>query len=271
MINAFTNSLRLIYNTIPHPILEAAFRPRDFQVSLDQRIKDTIILGRVLPDCNINTGKIKRIPLRRSMAEPIRSMDGGGSLADQGGKRLYNIPPEARENRDIVGVIDISFRLDYTTFAYGQDGFGSQGNTLGGLARAALDSHTMSNACLTPTPTLLANNMILIDTYNLFFSDDEWTLVCRLGYDDEFTNISNSSVYPLSELILTATKAYVWVNLVLRIDQAELSGGQEIGQFKAIVDEYKPALDQYKEDLMKTRGAAMYDPAVMRYFIRSLL
>jgi len=273
MINAFTNALRLVFSSIPRELLEAAFRPNDFQTSLDTRIKDCIISARVLEDCNINGGKIKRIPLHRDMVESISpgTSSGGGSFIDRGEHRLYKIPPLARENRDIVGVIDISFRFDYATFAYGQDGFGNSGNTIGGLSRAALNSHTMSNACLTPTPTLMADNMILLDTFNLFFTDSDWVLVCRLAYDDEFTNISNSSVYPLTKLILTATKAYIWTNLIIRIDHAELSNGQELGQFKTIVDRYESAAADYERDLVAVRGSLLWDPAVTRYLLRSAL
>ena len=269
MVPAFTNSLRTLYNTIPRPILEAAFRPRDYGVSLDQRIKDVIVEGRVLPDCNINAGKIKRIPLSSCIIEKVLPDPDFNSISSPTPGTLYRIPPAARENRDITGVIDISYLYDYTGTSDTPFGFGANGNTVASLASAVLNSHTHRNACLTPTPTLLSGNMVLINPTNSFLTD--WCLVCRLGYDSEFTNISNSSVLPLSRLITTATRAYIWVTLAIQIDQAELSSGQELGQFKPIVDGYKDDIEKYYDELKAFSGSCLFDPAVHRYLLRAML
>lgn len=269
MINAFDNCLRLVYASIPLEILEVAFRPRDYQVSLDARIKDVIISGRVLPDCNVNAGKIKRIPLYACMVEYTLPDPGYNSVTNPSASSLYRVPPQARENRDIVGIIDLSFPYDYTGYNGAQQGFCNNGNSLSGLAGAVLDSHTHQNACLTPNPILMPNNMVLINPTNAFLSD--WTLVCRLGYDEEFTSLSRSSVLALGRLVLTATKAYIWTNLTIRIDQAVLSGGQELGQFKNIVDEYRSSHDQYKDDLTKFNASALFDPIAVRYLVKSML
>lgn len=269
MINTFSNALRAIYNSIPIEILEAAFRPKDYGVNLDQRIKEVIISGRVLPDCNINAGKIKRIPLLVCESEKVLPDPIYGSLINPTEGALFRIPPNAREHRDIVGVIDITYPYGYLGYGNSSTGFGMFGNSVSGLAAAALDSHTLRNACLTPTPTLLADNMILINPANSFLSD--WVLLCRLAYDEEFTSINRSSVQPLTNLILTATKAYIWTKLIIQIDQAALSNGQELGQFKSIVDQYQSSLDQYNTDLTKFKGSAVFDPAVMPYLIRSML
>lgn len=269
MIAAFSNALWTIYNTIPMPILEAAFRPRDYQVSLDARIKDVIISGRVLSDCNINAGKIKRIALSTCKIENVLPDPEFNSILSPTPGTLYRVPQEVRENRDIVGVIDISYLYDYTGFNDLSPGFGANGNTVRSLAAAMLNSHTHRNACLTPTPTLMSNNMILITPTNSFLTD--WCLVCRLGYDEEFTGLHNAAILPLSNLITTATKAYIWVNLVIRIDQAELSAGQELGQFKPIVDSYRDAVDNYREELKKFSASQLFDPAVNRYILRAML
>ena len=248
-------------------ILEAAFRPRDYGVSLDMRIKEVIISGRVLSDININSGKIKRIPL--TSCEPVHILPDPGfdTIISPTPGTLYRVPAAARENRDIVGIVDISYLYSYVGFSDSPFGFGSNGNTVSSLASAMINSHTHRNACLTPTPTLLNDNMILINPTNSFISD--WCLVCRLGYDEEFLNIARSMILPLSKLIMTATKAYIWTALVIRIDAGELSGGQELGKFKEIVDSYKEDLDRYDEDLKKTNASGLFDPEATRWFIRA--
>jgi len=269
MISPFSSALRMIFNNIPKEILEAAFRPKDYQVTLDQRIKDVIINGRVLPDCNINAGKIKRIPLSSCMIEYVTPDPGFSSILSPTPGSLYRVPPNARENRDITGVIDISYLYDYGGFNDSPFGLGSNGNTVRSMAAAVLNSHTGRNSCLTPTPTLLANNMILINPTNSFISD--WALVCRLGYDEEFTNLNNGAVVPLSKLILIATKVYIWVTLTIQIDQAMLSGGQELGKFKDVVDRYQEELEKYDDALLKLRGSTLFDSEATRYFLRLMV
>ena len=269
MINAFANALRSIYNNIPVEILEATFRPRDYNVTLDQRIKDVIISGRVLPDCNVNVGKIKRIPLQACESVRILPAQLDVAVVNPTQGVLFRIPPEAREHRDIVGVIDVVYPYAYLSYANGAFGFGQFGNSVSNLAAAALDSHTLSSACITPTPTLMANNMVLLNPANSFLS--EWVLLCRLAYDEEFTSLNRSSVQPLTNLILTATKAYIWTTMIIKIDQAVLSGGQELGQFKSIVEDYRSSLEQYDKDLLNFRGSAVFDPAVIPYIVRAML
>ena len=269
MVPAFTTALRMIYATIPREILKAAFRPKDYLVTIDQRIKDVIINGRVLPDCNINAGKIKRIPLSVCMVEHVLPDPGFQSILSPTPGSLYRVPAAAREGRDIVGVVDISYLYDYTGFNDSPFGFGSNGNTVRSMSAAVLNSHTGRNACLTPTPTLVGNNMVLINPTNSFISD--WALVCRLAYDEEFTNIANASVTPLSKLITTATKAYIWVTLIIQIDQAALSGGQEIGRFKDVVESYATDAEKYDEELNKFKGSTLFDADAARYFIRLMV
>lgn len=269
MIPAFTSALRMIYANIPYEILEAAFRPKDFGTTIDRRIQDLIVNGRVLPDCNITAGKIKRIPLSACQVEHVMPDPGFESILSPTPGSLYRIPAELREHRDITGVIDISYLYDYTGFNDSPFGLGSNGNTMRSMAAAMLNSHTGRNACLTPTPTLLKDNMVMINPTNSFISD--WSLVCRLGYDEEFTNIGNQSVMPLANLILTATKGYIWVKLVIQIDQAVLSGGQEIGRFKEIVDKYEGELEKYQDDLNRVRGSVLLDADSTRYMLRLML
>jgi len=269
MIRAFSNALRQVYASIPPEILEAAFRTKDYQTSMDRRIQDVIISGHILPDVDVNCGTIKRIPLYACMVENVLPDPGYNSITNPAPGSLYRIPAHMRENRDVVGVIDLSFPYDYTGYNDAQAGFGINGNSVAGLAAAALDSHTHRNACLTPTPKLLENNLVLINPTNSFLSD--WVLVCRLGYDEDFTSLTRSAVIPLGKLLVTAVKMYIWTNLTIRIDQAVLSNGQELGQFKAVVDSYSSAAEQYAEDLIKFRGSTMYDPELMRYLVRSSL
>ena len=62
-VTALTACLSHVYNNIPEEILEAAFEPGLYNVTLDERIIAEVIRGRVLIAANLLTGRHTRIPL----------------------------------------------------------------------------------------------------------------------------------------------------------------------------------------------------------------
>ena len=109
-----------------------------------------------------------------------------------------------------------------------------------------------------PTPILKEGHLVYI--YPPQSAHIDWILVCRLAYDDEFSNLNDSAVYSLMQLIECATKAYVYNTLVLKIDAAKLEGGYEFGKFKEIVESYADQNEKYDELLLNFRGGALLDP-----------
>lgn len=269
MISAIEAILKTIYATIPREILNLAFQPSMWQVTLDQRIKDAVIIGRVHTDCNIYAGQVARIPLDSSYLEDTRqsSLDMSGSLVS--GHAVYRIPASARQYRDITGVITLSFPYEYTAYSDSPYGLQGVGNTMAGFAKVALSSRTHSNQAVTPVPLLQKGNMIVINPPHVYVNN--WVLVCRLGHDDEFTNIGNSSIRPLARLTLEATKAYIYRELIVKIDAAYLSGGQELGVVKSIVESYADANEKYEEALKEMRSTAVFDESVQLWAIKSAL
>ena len=270
MISALDNAFKTIYRKIPKPILEMAFTPDMFNVTMDQRIKDEVITASVLSDVSIYCGKIKKIPLSSTYLEQTRPdpLYGGGSLIT--GSAVYRVPPAAREYRDIVQVIDITFPYEYTAYGDAPFGFGGIGNTLKTLSDRALTSRNQWNNGITPQPILQPGNMITINPPNVYVND--WILECRLGFDEEFTGLPLAGVQHLSDLIVMAVKSYIYNKLIIDIDKAALSGGQEIGVVKTIIEKYEDLEQPYKDALDALRGALVVaDPDTMRELMLMML
>jgi len=256
MTNACESALRTIYHSIPGELLNLAFRPEDYQVTLDKRIIDVVIAGRVLSDTNTYAGKVKRIRLDQSWLENVNdsTMDTFGSSG------VYRIPPSAREGREITQVVDLTYPEGLSNSGMGFPTFfdDNYGNSLANLASAAIQSRTHSRAYLSPTPVLQSGNLIRVNPPGAYISD--WVLHCRLGYDSEFTNISASSVMPLTDLIVCATKAYIYTTMIVKIDYVYLDSGSEVGVIKSLVESYVDENEKYRDLLKRFRGSVLFDP-----------
>lgn len=245
-------------NTIPRRILMEAFKPDQHYVTLDERIREEVIVGRVLPDCNLYSGKVAKIVLSSRWVEytttpPMIGLVAAGSYA------VYRIPPEVRDNRQIVAIQSLDYPPAY--FAgdmLTQSGFNSTGITSGDLACQALNSLTGRGSSIRPMAILRDSNMVYI--YPPQSSHVDWLMTCRLEYDDQFLNMSNNAIQPLTDLVECATKAYIYNTLALEIDMMRMEGGYDFSKFKEIVESYADQNDKYAELLLAFRGASTLDP-----------
>lgn len=246
-----------ISNTIPRKILDEAFQPDRHYVTLDERIREEVIVGRVLPDCNLFAGKTAKISLQSNWKEytTVPPMIG---LISAGNYTVYRIPPEVRDNRNIVSVQSMDYPIAF--FAgdmLTQNAMGYNGRTSGDLACMALSGLTGRGASVRPTPILRESNMIYVHPPQS--SHIDWLLTCRLEYDDQFLNMENNSVMPLAQLMECAVKAYIYNRLALEIDSMRMEGGYDFSKFKDIVESYADQNDKYDELLLAFRGSATLD------------
>jgi hypothetical protein len=87
------------------------------------------------------------------------------------------------------------------------------------------------------------------------------------------SHIQMRSYRPFCRLVELAVKAYIYNDQVIEVDIGKIRGGQEIGKFKEIVEEYKDAEEQYQEFLATTwqKVAYMNDNETFNRFVRSLI
>jgi hypothetical protein len=270
MFNAINYILSYVFNNIPEPILVEAFLPKSGATpnSLDYYIRKDVIEKRVLPDCNLYGGKRKYILLTSDMLEKV-DMPAKYSLVSAASIGVYRIPPEIREYRELSHAIEL--RFPYSASGYATANFPamiSHGQTLTSKANDILDSHTYAHAANPPQPILLNGDLVQLDPPQ--FSHIDYLLVCTLKYDKNFTNINPDAITPLSELVLSATKNYIYNKLTLQIDRGFLVGGQEFGKFKEIVERYENEQERYKELMLEFRGGATLDRAIFRDVVQGM-
>jgi hypothetical protein len=70
-----------------------------------------------------------------------------------------------------------------------------------------------------------------------------------------------------------AVKAYLYNKLIVPINSGYLSGGQELGMFKSVLEGYSDAEENYQTYLKEIWGqvAFMNDTSRYSYFISSML
>ena len=263
MIDAVRQALTHIYSVVPNPILEAAFKPYEANASLDNLILSKVLLARVRDDISLRGGKILKIILNQNWCK-YTSSPSPYALGISGAYTVFHIPPEARDSRDISCILGV--RFPYTLGTSNSCSFYNnntiKGNTLSGLACAALQSQTGANQLSTPQAMVMPGNIIKLDPPQYNFVP--WQVTTRLRYDDNFSGMDVSSIRPFCQLCEYAVKAYIYVNLIMLIESNMVVKGAELGVIKDIVSRYEDANDKYEEQLIAMGGSQIYEPDRLR-------
>ncbi len=268
MLDVINTLFKTLYIKIPAEILDLAFRSevRDSNRSLDALIKEKVIVDIVLMNTNLYTGKISKITLQEEWLKDVNTQE--NYIAITGDYSIYDIPPEARENRDIVHTIDVS----YPTMAAFSAHFPLQnldGRSVASSASESLMSMTRTPGVYTPAVQLTGNNIIRLEPPMATHID--WILTCFLAIDQNFNNISPNMIKPLSQMTEYACKAYIYNKLKIRLNQGMLVGGQTLESIKSIVDGYENAGEMFDEAVLKMRGASLFQSNQLIHFLSDIL
>jgi len=258
MDNVTSAIFRHVYANVPNVILKEAFIPKDTRLpnTLDFYIRDKVILGRVLPDCNIFGGKLAKLILEPEYIEytdPTDVMMASQTIMSG----VYRIPPDKREHRNISHVIDL-------TYPYASNDFRSitsSARTVGALGIDLVRSYTYEDTYVIPRAILLSGDLIKL--LPLQVTHISWVANVQLEYDEYFTNLNRSAIFPLMELVLVAVQAHIYNELIIKIDNAYIVGGQELTTIKEQVERYADANEKYQEKLLSFRGGQALDPEVL--------
>lgn len=254
-MDAIQMAMQDIYFRIPYEVLNATFNPLQSGLSLDECIRQKLILGKVIYDINLSGGAKTSIILKYENAVnclppvPYSMMLGSFSV--------YRIPPEDREHRNIVSVLDVRHPYSFNAYQANPSQFsnGMMGATLDGLASAALNAQTFANVATTPTPVLLQGDLVRLDPPQM--SHIDWVLECRLEWDKNFTSMDPTTIGAFVDLVYTAIRGYIYTNLIFQASRVFLSGGQELNVMKEFIEEGKSFLDIYPEKVKEFCGATL--------------
>lgn len=245
----------LLQGAIPHQLLEYAFQATRSRYgtrmhSLEEEIRRVIIDGRVLFDVNLLGGTEIFIPLDRCKCELVDQMT-----------YVYHIDPLLTQNRPIMQVYDVTLGAGSwmaTTNMYTGDGgayFGgsAMGRNTSSLVNAAQGPISIS----TSDVNIVGHNTVMIrftSSYgrNLF-------LRCRVGDDDQLSSIRPQSYQDFANLVVWATKSYLYSNHMIEVDEGLLQGGQSLGVYRDILSSYSDAEERYNELKEEWRQIAIYN------------
>lgn len=250
-----TYVLSHITQNIPGEILELAFKPRQYQTSVENRIISEVIEGPVLLDSNLVGGKRTNIFVSAGWKMNLASDPGAAFLAPGLQGAFYKIPPEAREFRNISSVIGVNNSSSSSYPGTNYNGNGSFGNTAEGMLAQMVNTRTFGMTPRSPQITLEGTNVIKIYPEQLI---DGTVITVMLEHDSDFINVSNSVIVALRNFCLCATQRYIANKLRVSIDDTEIVAGMEIGVVKEIVNDYLQKAEEYQNLLIRLKGAMTY-------------
>ena len=269
-MNALIYSLNEINHQIPKELLHAGMMVDEqestaYLTSLDDKILRKVLKKRVLLDANVVGGVEIIIPLNNlqpSFSEHFYT--------------VYNISPELTNNREIISALSLAFMPANGYFGqvgnyYGSGSSVSGNSTLSGfnsfnpvmgvadrIGNAASSNGVLSNAHL----EIVAYNTILV--YAHYRTLANFGIRVLLENDSNLNNIQPRSYKQFSFLCVLATKAYLYNKLIIAINSGYLSGGQELGMFKNILENYASAEEEYRTYLREVWGAVAFMNDVTR-------
>lgn len=247
-----------ITQNIPAELLGLAFKPQQFNTTVEQRIIAQIVEGPILLDTNLVGGKRRELYLRSNWLLDLDQEEGIMSLGGAIQGAFYKVPAEAREDRNISSVIGITSSLAGSAHGsgYTTNGAGGFGNTLNAMTSQMLNSRTFAQYPVMPNASLEGTNIIRLFPKQLV---SDVVVTVMLEYDSEFINLEPSAIFALSDLCLCATKRYIANTLRVSVDETEVVAGMEIGIIKQLIEEYAQDGKEYDTKLMKFKGAAHFD------------
>ncbi len=241
MSNPISYSIAFIKRVIPVEILQKTFIAFEnynarLPVSMDSIIRTKIIEERVMVDCNLVGGTEATIPL---LGLPQNRIDAFNVF--------YTIPKTMTGGRAITRALSVS---------YGEGSL--MGATNMGLRNSSVMQDAVSGvmAAMSPIPQVSTAYVSLVGENTVLIQDNmalpiNVYLRCMLENDSQFSHLQTASYQHFAKLVEYATKAYIYVTNVVKMDKGEIYAGQELGRYKEIVDSYSDAQQNYEDHLNK--------------------
>lgn len=276
-MNALLYCVNEIKQNIPYEILHAGMTIEEDEYlyglcTLEEKILNKVFRKRVLLAANVVGGIETIIPiggLHPTFTEPMYT--------------VYHVPPELTFGKEIMSALSLSF-IPTAGFMGVSGGFGGNNmsyspnspaqynntatmNVASRIAGSVTSSGILSSAHL----ELVSRNTIAV--YAHYRTLSNYGIRVVLENNENLSNIQPRSYQSLSKLGVLATKAYIYNKLIVPLNSGMLSGGQELGVFKSIVEEYREAEEQYQVFLKEVWGKVAFMNDTTRYsnFITSML
>jgi hypothetical protein len=116
--------------------------------------------------------------------------------------------------------------------------------------------------------TLVAENTVMVTNMNRV--PGIAYLRCLVSHDPNLANIPTHYSEVFSELCTLATKAYIYTNSIIPLDEGVISGGASLGRIREVVDSFADAGQMYREFLKERwrKAGIMANTAQHRRILR---
>ena len=243
-MNAISYALSFISRQIPKEILRLAFVTQVSQmtripISVESRIKEIVIVNRVLDDVNIIGGTHITVPL-----------DGLAQEYIENNAVTIRIPKNRTQGRSILTVHSVAFGsaavagLVSNPLVSAGDYANAQQQMLNGMSSIP----DVSQAQV----TLITEGVVMIQGVNMM--SGSMYLRCEIENDSNLNNIKRRSYLAFAELCALAVKSHIYVNAVIPMDIGYIEGGATMGKMGEIIDGYADAETEYLE-FLRTKWA----------------
>lgn len=245
-MNIIQKALNDLHYAIPPEVLELAFLDRQVMrmgiaLSMDHQIREKVVEGRVIPDCNLRGGKQLEVPL-----------DGLPTQMYQNGMMVYHIPKERTDGCSITSVMSLTYGSHPAYNALGGRGYSNHQSDLMSAGSALLSSSEQPSNLSTASIQLIGDNVVLVKSPTPLPGNAY--LRCNVEHDAALSNIAPASWPVFSKLVEHATKAYIYIHKRVVLDQGYLHGGMNLGAVGEFVEEYSDANELYQELMTEKWG-----------------
>ena len=268
-MNAIMYAINEIKSVIPYEILYAGMTLEEDPLllnmsSLEDKVLNKVFKKRVLLAANVMGGIETIVPIRSIQPTFTEAM-----------YTVYHIPPELIMDKEIMSALSLSYLPNSgymgstggygsSTMMGGQSSLGYGGNTAtmnvaNRIGASANSSSILSSAHL----EIVARNTIAV--YAHYQSLTNYGMRVVLQNDENLNNIQPRSYPALSKLGVLATKAYLYNKLIIPINSGYLSGGQDLGMFKSMPENYADAEESYQTFLREVWGQVAFMNDTTRY------
>ncbi len=238
---------------IPPQILKVAFVPPSrfgnyrAPVGYEVGIREKVIYGRCMRDANLQGGREVYIPLIGLQPEYEDTF-----------RIIYRIPDELLNGCDIITPMNITFGEGTImgTTNMGMSGSSPMLDAASGVLSSAMPIPVVSTAYV----RMLGRNVVMVED-NMSIPRNIF-LKAIVSYDSDLSTINPRSWHRFAKLCVLGTKAWIYNNVDIDMDEGQIQGGFSLGRFRDRVLEYADAETLYQEAKNKewSRVATFNDP-----------
>lgn len=247
-MNAINKALNEIRFNIPMEVLNVAFvenepylaRVNNQIISLDERIRNSVIKARVIVDCNLVGGVPIVIYLSQCRINEVTP-----------GEYIIEVDKSLTNYKSIVTVLSIVSNFGYVNTA-------SFGYTSPLLTSANNMYNNLSNETIMQSSRLelIGDNAVLVKDPSMYLFNT--AMRCVVENDENMANLNPRFIPAFAKLSVLATKAYIYNRCKVKLDQAYLYGGHELNSITEFIDSYSDAESMYQEYLHLEFKKIMY-------------